>query len=496
MHCESGDKPPPPSAQPAVGADDERRGKARKFFEHAKKAAEQRNYDYAIKLYTDGLALWPDAVEEGLKPLRVVATMRKLEGGKPAGFLAARKLSLSGKDPLKNLNNALHLYGLDPGSIPHMEQILELASRGMLYRVVWWIAPVLVEAYDTSGKKLAMSHYAAACAAMDHAAEFALQAGDERIQMEILQACIATAQIWAQHYPTSLDAQRARSDATGKLTITRGKFSRDGDITESMLDAERQADLRDRDKAIQSEERLAALIAKAREEWLAQREVPGKLINLVNLMLRADDPKADSEAIALLEAEYKATNNYAFKMKADDVRMRYFQRQLRQAVEKAEQSAGDAAAQQAVQELAARINEAELKIFAERREKYPTDLKLHFHHGVRLFKAGRFDEAIPLFQRSQGDGRLRLESRLYLGRCFFEKNFNDQAAGTLRAAVRDLETTAGKLPLELNYWLGRTLEKLGKKDEARAVYGELIQIDYNYRDARQRLERIVAGELD
>lgn len=469
--------------------------KARKFFEHAKKAEVQRNYDYAIKLYTDGLAIWPDAVEEGLKPLRVVAAMRKLEGGKPAGFLAGRKLSTSSKDQRKNLNNALHLYGLDPGSIPHMEQILELAARNMVYRVAWWIAPVLVEAYDTSGKKLAMSHYSNSCIYMDHAAEFALQAGDDRIQMELLQACIATAQIWAQHYPNSMEAQRARSDATGKLTITRGKFSRDGDITESMLDSEKQADDRDRERQVLSEERMAEMIAKARAEWQAQRDVPGKLISLVNLMTKQENPKVEAEAIALLDAEYQSTGNYAYKVKSDDIRMKNYQRQLRAMMEKAERDPENTEARNAAQQFAVRVNDAELQIYAERKEKYPTDLKLHFHYGVRLFKAGRFDEAIPLFQRSQGDGRLRQESRLYLGRCFHEKSFFDQAAGTLRAAVRDQESTAGKLPLELNYWLGRTLEKLGKSDEARAVYGELIQIDYNYRDARQRLEKIVAGDL-
>ena len=39
---------------------------ARKCFEHALKAAESKNYDYAIELYLQGLELWPGAIEEGL----------------------------------------------------------------------------------------------------------------------------------------------------------------------------------------------------------------------------------------------------------------------------------------------------------------------------------------------------------------------------------------------------------------------------------------------
>ncbi len=67
------------------------KARARKLFEHALKAEETRNYDYAIELYVNGLASWPDAIDEGLKKLRVVATARKLGGGKPAGFLVTRK---------------------------------------------------------------------------------------------------------------------------------------------------------------------------------------------------------------------------------------------------------------------------------------------------------------------------------------------------------------------------------------------------------------------
>ncbi|RIK66308.1 MAG: hypothetical protein DCC65_10065 [Planctomycetota bacterium] len=471
----------------------ENKAKALKFFEHARKAAEQRNYDYAVKLYTDGLAFWPDAVEEGLKPLRVVATARKLEGGKPAGFLLSRKLPVAGKDTLKSLVNVLHLYGLDPGSIPHMENILQLAARASLYRIVWWIAPVLVEAYDTSGKKLAQANYAAACAAMDKAGELALQGGDDRIQMDLMHAAIAVAQIWSQYFPDSMEAQRARSHASGKLTITKGKFSKESGFVESLKDKDLQADIRDRDRMVHTEERLAELIAHARAEWEANREVTGKLITLVDLMLRTNDVKVENEAITLLDEEYATSANYAFKMKADDIRIKQINRHLRHLLEKAATPPPDSEAHRAAQQYAQRVNDAEIRIFEERRQKYPTDMKMHFNLAVRLFKAGRFDDAIPYFQRSQADGRCRHESRLYLGRCFFEKGFHEQAASTMKSALRDLDTEAGKLPLELHYWLGRSLEELKKPEEARDVYGHLIQIDYNYRDARQRLERIASG---
>lgn len=486
---------PPPGLSLAPPTTDENKAKARRFFEHARKATEQRSYDYAVKLYSDGLAFWPDAVEEGLKPLRVVATMRKLEGGKPAGFLLARKLPVGGKDTLRSLSNVLHLYGLDPGSIPHMETMLQLAVKASLYQIAWWIAPVLVEAYDTSGRKLPASHYADACEAMDRAGDLALQAGDDRIQMDLMNAVIAVTQIWGQHHPDSMEAARARSRASGKLTITRGKFSREDGFSESLKNAELQAELRDRDRSVHSEERLQQLIQNARADWEANREVAAKLLYLIDLMLKADKVQVEEDAIALLSAEYQSGGNYIFKAKADEIRIKQANRHLRGLTAKAAADPTDEAARQAALQFAQQANEAEIRIFEERRQKYPTDLKIHFGLGVRLFKASRFDDAIPYFQRAQADGRCRNESRLYLGRCFYEKAFFDQAAGTFRACMRDLDAAAGKLTLEVQYWLGRTYENLHKLDEAREAYGQLIQVDYNYRDARQRLEKIVAADL-
>lgn len=474
----------------AAFVSDEEKAKARRFFEHAKKAGETRNYDYAVKLYTDGLAIWPDAVEEGLKPLWAAAMARKLEGGKPAGFLAARRLPVNDKDPLKNLGNALHLFGLDPSSLTHMESILWLATQARRYLVVWWIIRILVQAYDQA-KKLPASNYATTCQAMDAAAELAIQGGDAQIQMDILSRLIDVTQIWNRHYPDSMDAPKARSDASGKLTITKGRFSKDGSFVESLRDAEVQQDIRDRDRMIRPEERTRELIAKAKLDWDNNRDVANKLLAVVDHLTRLDDPKADQEAIELLDAEYKSSNNYVFKARADDVRIRMHNRILRDLMKQAADAPDDVQAQKSVQAYAAKLNDAEVRIFQERVSRYPTDSKNKFHLGVRLFKAAKFDDAIPLFQQAQLDGRFRHESRLYVGRCFFEKGFMEQAVSTLQHAVDEIDIETGKLSLELNYWLGRGLESLKRAEEARKVYGHLIQIDYNYRDARQRLEKLV-----
>jgi TolA-binding protein len=467
----------------------ENQAKARRFFEHAKKSAETRNYEYAMKLYCDGLALWPDAVEEGLKPLRVVATARRLDGGKPAGFMAARQFKTGGKDILKALSNAMYLYGLDPSSVTHMEEILYLAARAGCDRVVHWIAPVIADAFNSS-KKLPEDHYQAACANMDTGAELAMRGGDDQIAMEILNAAIATSQIWNQVHPESTEAPRARSNATGKLTILKGKFDKQGGFVESLKDREGQRDLHDRDRAVHTVDRNAQLVERARADWEANRGVPARLLALADLMIRIESEQTEKEAIALLNDEFKSSGNYVFKAKADDIRMRQFNRRRRDLEDKVSASPNDQVARDALSQHIAAQTEAEIAIFQDRLAHYPTEPRIRYQLATRLFAARRYDEAIPLFQQAQADGRFRAESRLFIGRCFFEKGFSDQAIQMLRTAISEAESTTNPTALAIHYWLGRSLEKANQPVEARKVYGDLIQLDYNYRDARQRLEKL------
>ena len=100
---------------------------------------------------------------------------------------------------------------------------------------------------------------------------------------------------------------------------------------------------------------------------------------------------------------------------------------------------------------------------------------------------------IPFFQQAQGEPKRRNHARLYVGRCFYEKKFHAQAENIFRQTLGEHEVKADDLGKELQYWLARTLEAAGRSGEAGGVYGQLIQFDYNYRDARLRFEKLNAG---
>ncbi len=467
--------------------------KARKWFAHAKKAAETRNYDYAIELYVNGLALWPEALDEGLKPLRVVATARRMAGGKAAGFLAARKRPTNGKDANKNLNNAIFLFGMDPGNISGIELILRLAAKAKCISAARWMAPVLTEAFS-SGKKVSETRYDNACTAMDEAADHAIAMNEDAAALDILKANIATAQIWLHHHPESSTAPKAQSNASGKQTIVKGRFSKPEGFTQSLKDAEAQHDLHDREKSAHSEKRAHELIERARREWESHRGIPSKLLQLADLMIRNQDDATENEAIKLLSQEHASGGDYIFRQKADDILMRQMNRHRRILLAKLKADPQNPEPRRAIARHAAKQTEVETKIFEARHQQYPSDMRIRFLLATRYFAANRYDEAIPVFQQTQSDGRCGDESRLYIGRCFFEKKFYDQAVGTLRKTLSELPSADSPLAMAIHYWLARSLEASDNLEDAKNAYGNLIQLDYNFLDARQRLEKLVAAD--
>lgn len=466
---------------------------ARKLFAHAKKAEDTRNYDYAIELYVQGLAHWPDAIEEGLKKLRVVATARKLQGGKSASFMMRRKWPTNTRDPNVNLNNGLRLFGFDPSDLGAIEPLLELATKARCDRVGQWICPILNEAVSRS-KKLSSSHYQSICDRMLEIGRMAHEFGNFDGAMEIFRANVAVAQIWRRNHPDSSEAHRAESSASGELTIVKGRFDSADKFTESLEDAEKQKDIHDSQKSVTTVDRHQQLIDAARRDWEQNRAITNKLLKLVELLTRTGDMAREKEAVELLEAEYKETDNYVFRARADELRVLKMRRQRSEIERELKKHPNDEELREQLIAFDKKLIETETRVYRDRLAHYPTDLKLKFELAVRLFRLGQYDEAIPLLQQARADGRVRTHSRLYLGRCFFQKHFYEQAVDVLRQGIEEAPSRSDAVFLDLTYWLARSLESSNSPDEAKKAYGEIIQTDYNFRDARQRLERLVESE--
>ena len=121
------------------------------------------------------------------------------------------------------------------------------------------------------------------------------------------------------------------------------------------------------------------------------------------------------------------------------------------------------------------------------------DFQSHYDLGVAFKEMGLLDEAIGELQKAlrAPDGKLR--SSEALGVCFIDKGAYVVAESILRRAL-ELPAASDQERLGVLYWLGRTLEELGKRVEARELYARVFAVDIRFRDVRERSKALAKAK--
>ncbi|MGD8450473.1 MAG: hypothetical protein PVJ57_01525 [Phycisphaerae bacterium] len=463
--------------------------KARAWFEKAADCRERREYDYAIECIITGLGFWPEAVEDGHMPLRSLAIQRQQVGGKKPGMGERLKKSTIGRDPKQCMLNAEFLLAKDPTNAGYVDSLLKNATKAGYLNTVNWVAPLVMESLRRD-KKPDRARFKAYRAALVESAERADAQEDMVMTCQLLQAAVESLEYLLVRMPGDEDLRIEQRDLAGKLAIARGKYEDADTFRDSLQDAEQQKLLHDADRSKQAEDTYEAVVAAARKAWEAEPTVPKVINALVDALLRREVAKEENEAVVVLMKAYEQSNDYSYKVRADDVRLRQLARQTRRVLAQARESG---AAEDAQQARLARLEElqTEMEVYRERVDKYPTDLRLKYRLGRTLFAAKEYDEAIPVLQIAQGDPRSRRQCQLLIGRAFYEKQAPAQAVEVLKELLTDDELSDDQ-SREAMYWQARALEADGRIDDARSAYGKLLRQDYNYADgdARRRMEAL------
>lgn len=133
----------------------------------------------------------------------------------------------------------------------------------------------------------------------------------------------------------------------------------------------------------------------------------------------------------------------------------------------------------------------EITVFSARVERYPQDLRLKAELAQRFYESGKSALAIPLYQQASKDPRLEAVVLVSLGKCFLKERKNDLAEFQFKRAVTKLNAQDHlKVLLECQYYLGRLAQETGRTAEAISHYNEVISLDYDYKDARARMEKL------
>ena len=468
--------------------------KARAWFKKAADLRERQNYDYAIESYVTGLGFWPDAIEEGYLPLWSLAVQRRQAGGKKPGMMETMKRSTSGKDHKQAMLNAIYLYSKDPTSDSYLDALLKNATKGRYVEVVKWAADKVLDSLRKE-KKPSASRSRTYRESLIETAQFADDAGDPKTAVHCLDRAVQSVELLIARNPTEMSLKDLQRDLSGRLTISKGKYADGGDFRDSLQDGDAQRLLHDGERGKQGEETLQNLIDGTRTAWEAEPHMPLRINAYVDALLKTEQEPHELEAIRVLEQVAAEMSNYNFKMRADEVRLRQLGRASRAARQAAQASSDDGDKQQYRLVL---MDEYQTRrdVYAERVQKYPTDLRMKYKYGEILFALQQYDEAIPVLQAAQGDPRSRTKCQKLIGQAFEAKGDHAQAADVLREALANHDREGDDTAKELLYNLGIALEGKGDIDEAIATYGKLLRMDYNYAggDARRRLEALNAGK--
>ncbi len=437
--------------------------KGKAFFDRADEVAETGNWDFAIELYLEGIRREPENIDRGHQPLREVSLKRKVQGGKGPGMLEGLKRRPT-KDPIDSLINAEYLLAKEPGAVPYMVQVLKATQTLNKPELIYWIGKILLEAQRQGKTNKATLMFLTK--AFHDIEEYA--------------SAISACELAQQLTPDDPKLHETLGDLSAKYTIKKGKYDQEGDFVKSVRDIEKQKDLVQKDAAVKSKDYLRQQIDLTRKGYEESPIVPGKINAFIDALLKTEKDDDENEAVDVLNRAFKDTNAYQFKMRIGDIKIRQMARRYRKLVKAGNKAA---AVEHARQQLA-----FELEEFSERAANYPTELAIKFELGKRQFLARQYDDAIGNLQQAQRDPRRHVLALNYLGLCFARKEWFQEAAETFERALQAEMPESRKK--EIYYNLGDVYEKMGELSKAQEMFSDLAQMDFNFRDVRDRVDQV------
>ncbi|HUW19550.1 MAG TPA: tetratricopeptide repeat protein [Sedimentisphaerales bacterium] len=448
--------------------------RASSFFSKAKQVAAVNDYDYAIELYLKGLSSTPEAVEEGHIPLCELALQRQRKGGKKPSMMERVK-RLRGKTPLEQMLNAEHLFAKDPNSLSHAGVMLKAAVSGGFTKTANWIANYLFQ-MNNAAKKPSFKVYVLLKNSYTALGQFD----------KALAACQCAARI----RPADAAITDELKNLTAELTVSRGKYDREGDFRQSIKDRQMQERLRAQDSLVKTKDFRLSVVEEARKALAEDPNLPKNVFNLAQALFDLEQEESENEAIALLESTYKSKGDFSFKQRAGQMRISQLKRKIREAKGGLEAEPDEVGGDAAVAELMAQFNRTEMEHYCLCVENYPTDLKAKYEYAVRLLRNKRYDEAIPLFQEAHRDPRHKIAAMGKTGLCFLMKGWFADAVDVFTQAIDAYEIKDDGTAKELRYNLGRAYEEQGETEKALEIYRKIAQLDFGFKDVRQRVDKL------
>lgn len=136
----------------------------------------------------------------------------------------------------------------------------------------------------------------------------------------------------------------------------------------------------------------------------------------------------------------------------------------------------------------------EIEFYTHSVELHPSDMRKKYELAQRMFTVKQFAKAIPLLQQAISNPTLKTEALVLLGECFAHDGKHDLARRQFEKALDGLSHADRPDAFKTaHYYLGRIYEKAGKNELAEHHYGEILAVEYEYKDVLKRMEKLQGG---
>jgi tetratricopeptide (TPR) repeat protein len=463
------------------------------IFKRAEQAIRKGNYEYAIELYLQGLALDPKASNERRHLHQIETRVIENAGGNPQGGMSTKlksaatlakvkKLSLQKKwdEVVVEIEKALRTQPQNASLLFQLSQALESveAVDGAI-TVLEEITSVQkdhIEAHRKLGNLWAARN--------DH--KKAIEAW-EKVKL---------------YKPDDKEAGKAIRDLSASTLVkaVEDKKAAMGDESfRSMLkDEDESADLEKKAKVIRTDEDRVAAIELKKEE-LKKEPRNSRLWRELGTLYQ--DLKNWRYA---LEAYKKALEVNPHDLFAPDkigsLREHVVDEKLRQKREDIEAATQNGRTPQEIEAMKLELEQEEAKAiefkideYGRRVKAHPTDYELKMRFGRFLMDGKRYDEAIEQFQKAIKDPKFKVASQNCMGQCFQRKGVFAIAIQQYLDALKALAEKDGDLGKQIKYNLAVAFEEKGERDQALKYYQDIMAVDIGYQDVSGRVERLMRG---
>lgn len=458
--------------------------KARKWFEHARVAAERYDYDYALVCFANGMRFDPERMS--MHEVMYEAAIQYLtRGGKPASSKELRKFST--ENAIEKFAAAEFAWMKDINNAALALKLMEAAIGAEQIEFCRWLAPRTLNLLRKQ-KKPSKSGFVKAKDLFARAGAWdeALAAGEEAYRLD----------------PNDNDLAAEINDLAAQRAMDRGGYEEatkagEGGFRKFVKDADKQRELEESESIAAGEDVEQRNLSRAKKRYEEEPNSPEAINLYASLLRKRGTPEALKDARSIYQKGFEDTGEYRFRMNAGDIDIDLQRRRVIDLTERAEDDPDNAQLKEKLEQAQSDLLKLRSEEYQSRVKKYPTDRRLRFDLGMVEFELGRYEEAMPSFQTAKDEPKLRVRAGQMLGLCFAREGWHLEAIGEFKEALDKLDATERDLELLIRYDLMLSLIEHAREDQSVDLAKEALENcstiarkDITFRDIRAKRKEI------